>query len=72
MGMPPRTFMVANTLGGLVYVPYAVGLGYAVSYGVGHVIEDLVGRAEPIVVTVIALLTLAFIARRLLQRTPAR
>jgi len=71
MGMSPRTFLVANTLGALVYVPYAVGLGYAVSYGVGHVIERLVGRAEPVVVAVIALLTLAFVARRLLERTSA-
>lgn len=72
MGMLPRTFIVANTFGALVYVPYAVALGYAVSYGAGHVIERLVGRAEPVVVAVIALLTLAFIVRRLLQRTPAR
>jgi membrane protein DedA with SNARE-associated domain len=72
MGMPPRSFIVANTLGALVYVPYAVGLGYAVSYGVGHVIERLVGRAEPVVIVVIALLTLAFTARRLLHRSPAR
>ena len=71
-GMPPRTFIVANTLGALVYVPYAVGLGYAVSYGVGHTIERLVGRAEPVVILVIALMTLAFIVRRLLQRAPAR
>jgi membrane protein DedA with SNARE-associated domain len=67
MGMPPRTFVVANTLGALVYVPYAVGLGYAVSYGAGHMIERFVGRAEPIVVAAIALLTLAFIGRRLLS-----
>jgi membrane protein DedA with SNARE-associated domain len=72
MGMPPRTFIVANTLGALVYVPYAVGLGYAVSYGAGHVIERLVGRAEPVVVAVIVLLTLAFIVRRLRQHAPAR
>jgi membrane protein DedA with SNARE-associated domain len=67
MGMPPRTFVVANTLGALVYVPYAVGVGYAVSYGAGHMIERAVGRAEPIVVAAIALLTLAFIGRRLLS-----
>jgi membrane protein DedA with SNARE-associated domain len=67
MGMPPRTFVVANTLGALVYVPYAVGVGYAVSYGAGHMIERFVGRAEPIVVAAIALLTLAFIGRRLLS-----
>jgi membrane protein DedA with SNARE-associated domain len=67
MGIPPRTFVVANTLGALVYVPYAVGVGYAVSYGAGHMIERFVGRAEPIVVAAIALLTLAFIGRRLLS-----
>jgi len=77
MGMGPRTFIVANTLGALVYVPYAVGLGYAVSYGAGGVIERFVGRAEPVVVAAIALLTLAFIVRRLLRargqgRTNAR
>jgi hypothetical protein len=53
-------------------VPYAVGLGYAVSYGAGHVIERFVGRAEPVVVAAIALLTLAYIGRRLFQRASAR
>jgi membrane protein DedA with SNARE-associated domain len=72
MRMRPRTFIVANTLGALVYVPYAVGLGYAVGYGAGGVIEQFVGRAEPVVVAAIALLTLVFIVRRRLQRTPAR
>jgi membrane protein DedA with SNARE-associated domain len=71
-GMPPHTFIVANTLGALVYVPYAVGLGYAVSYGAGHTIERLVGRAEPVIILVIAFMTLAFIVKRLLQRAPAR
>jgi membrane protein DedA with SNARE-associated domain len=71
-GMPPHTFIVANTLGALVYVPYAVGLGYAVSYGAGHMIERLVGRAEPVIILAIALVTLAFVMRRLLQRAPAR
>jgi membrane protein DedA with SNARE-associated domain len=72
MGMPPGTFVVANTLGALFYVPDAVGLGYAVSYGAGHVIERFVGRAEPVVVAAIALLTLAYIGRRLFQRASAR
>jgi membrane protein DedA with SNARE-associated domain len=72
MGIPPRTFTVANTLGALVYVPYAVGLGYAISHGAGPLIERFVGRAEPVVVAAIALLTLTFIVRRLLHRTPAR
>ena len=72
MGMTPRTFIVANTLGALVYVPYGVGLGYAVGYGAGHMIERSVGRAEPFLAAAIALLTFAFIGRRLLQRSPAR
>jgi membrane protein DedA with SNARE-associated domain len=72
MDMPPGTFTVANALGALVYVPYAVGLGYVVSYGAGDVIERLVGRAEPLVVAVIALLTLAFVVRRLAARRADR
>jgi membrane protein DedA with SNARE-associated domain len=72
MGMPARTFIVANVLGALVYVPYAVGLGYAIGYGAGDVIERFVGRAEPVVIAVIGILTLAFIVRRRLQRAPAR
>jgi membrane protein DedA with SNARE-associated domain len=35
MGMPPRSFIVANTLGALVYVPYAVGLGTRSAMGWG-------------------------------------
>ena len=69
-GMPPRSFILANTLGALIYVPYAVGLGYAVSYGAGHVIERFIGRAEPVIVAAIAIMTLAFVVKRLLERTP--
>ena len=67
-GMPPRTFIVANTLGALVYVPYAVGLGYVISYGAGHIIERFVGGAERVIVAAIALVALAFIVERLLRR----
>jgi membrane protein DedA with SNARE-associated domain len=71
MGMSPRTFIVANTLGALVYVPYAVGLGYAISYGAGHIIERFVGGAERVIVAAIALVTLAFIVERLVRRRRA-
>jgi membrane protein DedA with SNARE-associated domain len=70
-GMPPFTFMASNALGAVVYVPYAVGLGYAVGYGAGHVIERFLGRAEPFFVAAIALVTLALLARRLIQRGSA-
>jgi len=72
VGVAPRTFIVANTLGALVYVPYAVGLGYAVSYGAGNFIERSIGRAEPIAIAFIVLVTLTFIVRRLRRPAHAR
>jgi membrane protein DedA with SNARE-associated domain len=30
-GVPPLTFTIANVLGALAYVPYAVGIGYGVA-----------------------------------------
>ena len=67
IGIPPRRFIVANMLGALVYVPYAVGLGYAVSYSAGNLIERFLGRAEPVVIAAAVLLTLGLVVRRLLQ-----
>lgn len=71
-GMPPLTFVVSNALGALAYVPYVVVVGYAVGYGVGHVIERYVGRAEPFFAGAIVIATLALLARRLIKRAPAR
>jgi membrane protein DedA with SNARE-associated domain len=70
-GMRPLTFMASNALGALAYVPYAVGLGYAVGYGAGHVIERLLGRAEPVFVAAIAFVTLVLLARRLIRHRSA-
>ncbi len=67
MGMPPITFTLANALGALAYVPYAVGLGYAVGYSVGDVIQGLMGRVERFAIAAIAVLTLVFSARRILR-----
>jgi membrane protein DedA with SNARE-associated domain len=67
MGMPPVTFTLANALGALAYVPYAVGLGYAVGYSVGDVIQELMGRVERFAIAAIAVLTLAFSVRRILR-----
>jgi membrane protein DedA with SNARE-associated domain len=49
-GLPPLRFVLANTLGALLYVPYAVGLGYAVGYGFGEELHRIVGSAEMLVV----------------------
>lgn len=72
VGIAPRTFLFANTLGAFVYVPYAVGIGYAVAYGAGDAIHRLIGRIEPFVIVAIVLVTLGFIARRLYRPAEAR
>jgi membrane protein DedA with SNARE-associated domain len=64
-GMRPAIFVVANVLGALLFVPAAVGLGYAVGYGLGPAIEPLVGRAESLVVLGAAGLTVAVLAARI-------
>ena len=71
VGIAPRTFIFANTLGALVYVPYAVGIGYAVGYGAGDSIHRLVGRIEPYVIALILIVTLALIVRRRCRPEPA-
>jgi membrane protein DedA with SNARE-associated domain len=48
-GLPPLPFFVANVLGALIYVPFGVGLGYLVGYGLGDYVarmEHIVGRLE--------------------------
>ena len=71
-GMRPVTFMTGNALGALAYVPYAVGLGYALGYGAGPAIERALGRGEPYFVAAIALVTIALIARRLIHHRTFR
>jgi len=61
-GLPPLTFVSADVLGALVYVPYAVGIGYTVGYGFGDSIEQLIGWIEWIVLSAAGVLTLAFVA----------
>jgi len=66
-GLRPVTFVVANVLGALLFVPYAVGLGYAVGYGLGASIERLVGRVKSLVVLGAVGLTVAVLGVRLMQ-----
>jgi membrane protein DedA with SNARE-associated domain len=70
-GMRALTFVVSNALGALAYVPYAVGLGYALGYGAGTAIEHALGRAEPVFVAAIVAVTLALIVRRLIRHRAA-
>lgn len=66
-GLPPLTFVTANALGALLYVPYAVGIGYAVGYGFGDGIERVMGRMERIGFSAIVVLTLGVVAVRILR-----
>jgi len=66
-GVSPLTFVVANFLGALLYVPYAVGLGYALGYGFGDVLQRLEGRVAEVVVSAAIILTLAFVVVRILR-----
>jgi len=43
-GVRPLTFIIANALGALVYVPYAVGVGYGIGWSFGDVIARFFTR----------------------------
>jgi membrane protein DedA with SNARE-associated domain len=43
-GVRPLTFVIANALGALVYVPYAVGVGYGIGWSFGDVIARFFTR----------------------------
>jgi len=63
-GMRPRTFVIANILGALVYVPYAVAIGYEIGWGFGDVIERFfAGRLEHIILIVVGLTLLLGVVR---------
>jgi membrane-associated protein len=40
-GLPFRSFLRGNLLGAVLFVPYAVGLGYAIGYGLGPRVADV-------------------------------
>lgn len=40
-GLNFRTFFLANALGATVFVPYGVGLGYAIGYGLGPYVAEM-------------------------------
>jgi membrane protein DedA with SNARE-associated domain len=69
-GLPAVPFMIANLLGALLYVPYAVGIGYAIAYGLGpwlHRVERAVGRIEHIALLFIALTAVLLVAGRVVR-----
>ena len=74
-GLPPLPFLVANLLGAALYVPFAVGIGYAIGYGLGEYVErvrHIVGEVEHIVLIAATIFALAFLAWRALRAARRR
>lgn len=69
-GLGLTRFVVANLLGALCYVPYAVGIGYALGYGLGRYVEPLrraVGDVEKAALALLAIVALGLLVRRVLR-----
>jgi len=70
-GMRPLTFVTANVLGALVYVPYAVLIGFGIGWSLGDVIARFVtGRIDDILLGLL-ILALAIGAIRYLRERRA-
>ncbi len=48
MGLQPRSFLIANVLGAVCYVPIMVGAGYAVGYGLGRYVRGFARGASKV------------------------
>ena len=74
-GLRPLAFFPANVLGAALYVPLAVGLGYAVGYGLGEYVarlERVVGEIEHLVLIGAILAALALMGWRALRAARTR
>jgi membrane-associated protein len=69
MGLPFGRFFVANLCGAVLFVPYAVGIGYAIAYGLGRYVDrlhHLLGGVERLVLIITVLLVAWFLLRHVL------
>ena len=74
VGLPLSPFLRGNLLGALLFVPYAVGIGYAIGYGLGPRVADvqhaLGGIAHLVLVlaiTVVVVLVMSHITMRIIR-----
>jgi membrane protein DedA with SNARE-associated domain len=66
-GLRAFPFILANVLGALVYVPYAVGIGYALAWGLEpwlHRIERFFGKVEHVALLAVAVVVIVALVRR--------
>jgi|SRR5215470_7173486 len=69
IGLPFGRFFVANLCGAVLFVPYAVGIGYAIAYGLGRYVERIhhvLGGVERVALIVVAVLVAWFLVRHIL------
>jgi len=74
-GLPVLPFVAANLLGAVLFVPLAVGAGYAAGYGLGAYVERLrrvVGGVEHLILIAVIASTLGLLGWRGLQARRAR
>jgi membrane-associated protein len=74
-GLRPLTFLAANALGALIYVPAMVAAGYGAAYGFGVYLTRfgrVVGRAERMILFGAVVGIVAFLGWRALQAVRAR
>lgn len=66
-GLRVFPFIIANVLGALVYVPYAVGIGYALAWGLGpwlRRVERIFGKVEHVALLAVAVVVIVALVRR--------
>jgi membrane protein DedA with SNARE-associated domain len=71
VGLPFRSFLLGNLLGAVLFVPYAVGIGYAIGYGVGpyvaHVQHALGGIGRVVLLLAIIVVVVAVAWRAIIR-----
>ena len=67
VGLPVLSFLRGNVLGAVLFVPYAVGIGYAIGYGLGaHIarVQHALGGVAQVVLFSAIVLIVALVAWR--------
>ncbi len=71
VGLPFSSFLRGNLLGAVLFVPYAVGLGYTIGYGLGpymaHV-KHALGGLGPMMLLLAIIMVVVFVAWRTIIR----
>ena len=70
VGLRFSSFLRGNLLGALLFVPYAVGIGYAIGYGLGPYVAQIqhaLGGIGPMVLPVVIIVVVVLVAWRMVR-----